>query len=352
MSSSRSRLGLVVALTSVLAAPAACGGEEFTSDDAAGTAGPGGDGSGASGGGNATGTAASAGGAGGMGTSAGTCASSDEVCIDVPDAWSGPVVLLLDVGEPPACGGNWPIEDRATVQGPAVGEHSCSACECAAPTGGDCQSPAYTTYSNQSCTTKKDDGDAGSGCYQIPNSGGSGLIAQAALATPGDCLATGGDPIVAAPEWTARGRACAGATAGDACGGGTCYPAPEGDARICVYRSGEHNCPNSWSNQHVLYEDWDDERSCTACTCGEESGAVCPGTLYGYSVTACDASNPSASSVTLAQDGLCKFIPGNQIKQLYWLPGARVAGTCPAGSSEPEGEVMPVDPITYCCRGG
>jgi hypothetical protein len=352
MSSPLSHLGLVLALMSVLAAPAACGGDEFTSTGGAGAAGSGGGGEGASGGVGASATAAASGGSGGEGASTGTCASSDEICLPAPAGWSGPVVVLEDTSAPLPCGGNWSNEVFTAYQGPIEAPSECSGCECAPPLDGGCEVPEVTVYQSNTCAAVKAVGSSGPGCTALPNLGGSGISAAPANPTPGDCFPNGGDLTEGPISWAAQARLCDGAPAGDACQGGTCYPAPEGDARVCVYRDGEHECPPGYSNQHALHHGALDERTCTACQCGPEEGAECAGMLYGYTASVpCDVANPDTGAQLIPQDDSCQDVAGSVWKHTRWQEGPRMPGACEPTGGEPGGEVTPVDPVTVCCRG-
>jgi hypothetical protein len=52
-------------------------------------------------------------------------------------------------------------------------------------------------------------------------------------------------------------------------------------------RAGENECPTTYPSRHVFYAGTTDTRDCTACTCGDATGATCSIVASAFSDAAC-----------------------------------------------------------------
>jgi hypothetical protein len=148
-------------------------------------------------------------------------------------------------------------------------------------------------------------------------------------------------------------RGCEGATLGASCeGDGVCMPAPPGAFdELCVYRSGEHECPTGYPVGSLVHEGFSDDRGCPGtCSCsasggdcsltvttynGPGGGALC-GNTVGYETATTTGDQCVSSGNRIVRFGNPTFVEGS--------------GSCQGADPAPAGSAVAQDPITICCR--
>jgi hypothetical protein len=148
----------------------------------------------------------------------------------------------------------------------------------------------------------------------------------------------------AASTWGTRLDVCV-PEVGEACSIGDCVPAPPPplDGELCVFQSGDVQCPadSAFQVRHLVYVGYDDQREC-ACSCFTTQ-ASCGGTLVAYTDNVCGnfagSTNASIGCAAELDDVNSANIGG----------GAPVAACQPFNDLTPSGEVTPAGPTTFCC---
>ena len=106
---------------------------------------------------------------------------------------------------------------------------------------------------------------------------------------PANCTASAGAPDLPATSWTGAAIGCApeAALERDGCANDeVCAPEPDGEGTLCVYREGEHACPDGdYDDRRVYFTELDDTRNCSACSCGSDCSYSWR--LYAASDTTC-----------------------------------------------------------------
>jgi hypothetical protein len=116
--------------------------------------------------------------------------------------------------------------------------------------------------------------------------------------------------------------------------------------KFCVYREGEHDCPNDapYTERTVYLDELEDDRTCSTCTCGSASG-LCEGAI---SLT----SNPGGTcegQILVAQlgYGACTDTSATTIA----VSGASTpVGNCTPSGGRLQGSVRRNGPTTVCCE--
>ena len=106
----------------------------------------------------------------------------------------------------------------------------------------------------------------------------------------------------------------------------------------CIHRTGTHACPSGpYSERTIYYEDFDDNRSCSACACGPASGS-CEGTVdFRYGGTGC-----GTTRFQLADHGAPSGIKAS--------PGPiTLEGECVPSGSTLQGSIDRASAVTVCC---
>ena len=295
-------------------------------------------------------------------------------CVDeAPGDW-GFAAFFSDWGELSSCTDDAPI--LAFEGTPAPPPPFCGECSCDEPEG-TCRHPETWTVSSAACN------DPGGGvktnfdpptnwdgtCNQdkaMPSAtlcGGVPCVRSITISPPvieeQPCKAhTKGDPEPKIPKlWnggpeTPLGRVCTRAEPWPGCpgqSGKVCGPA--GDSSSCIYREGEHLCPEGWGGErHVLYGMVKDERECSACTCEAPTGGTCTVLASVYSAPACSlfevGGNVSEGMVAPCHD----FMPGIQLSGKTAELLNYTKGICAPSGGEIVGELTLDKPATVCCR--
>ena len=112
---------------------------------------------------------------------------------------------------------------------------------------------------------------------------------------------------------------------------------------MCIEQDGEHACPAGFGDAVVYYQGFQDDRSCTACSCAPE-GQACS-----FDVEICSL---SFEQTTLVSGGECYQLnssDGDGVSNM----GFNISnnGTCQAGAGtgEVQGEIAETGAVTVCC---
>ncbi len=253
----------------------------------------------------------------------------------------------------------------------------CGPCACNPPVG-SCEVPATLTAQGASCAetgpttpTKPFDPPSGwdGGCTtddaidggQPCDSGVDGglcvqsvTVASLTISELG-CTPMQGPVTQDPPTWGLFARACEGSAAVGCTNGNVCSPPMPSAAEFhtCVSQLGDNECSYTWdgpyTEKHLFYQGFQDNRSCSPCTCGSPAGASCTSEVTVYSDDHC--MSPPVVSVLAGSEGpeCLGVIPGSALgsktaSSPTYSPGACLPGGGPAGSAEPVGPMM-----TFCC---
>ena len=142
----------------------------------------------------------------------------------------------------------------------------------------------------------------------------------------------------------------AGCDPGDFCG----PRPPEGAAaELCIAREGEHDCPENFPVFYQYNRDFDDERACAECTCGDPEG-----TCTNYSVQLFNSDCSGGLSAGTIPVGACTQSAAltTGAARLTNASAATGIGTsddaaCPPQQAVPAeiGTLEAIDPVTVCC---
>jgi len=159
----------------------------------------------------------------------------------------------------------------------------------------------------------------------------------------------------APPTWAQEATVCEGLTdTGHAgCGSGAmCIPEPVPPVyRACVYKEGDVPCEGEhYTERHVLFGDFDDQRSCTPCGCGPVSGSVCTATASIYTDAACTVALLGGVPASSLDSPCFDLTPAGEALGSKAMTNIKYhAGACEATGGEPQGAVVEVLPATFCC---
>ncbi len=289
------------------------------------------------------------------------CAPTERCLALSPAGWEGPVAYFEgdDLDTLPSCAapfGGLSIEVHDQISGTAP---DCEACSCGAASDVQCSSPTVRFYHSSSCDEFGDDpasefmlGPQGD-CTVFPNGDGA-YGAEADPVTPlegtGSCVASGGEATIADADWAVELRACAAPEATTVCGDErACVPSPGAPfaSELCIYRPGDVACPaGDYAARFLRYGAYEDSRECSECECGAPSGGSCDaGILFSNTNTCVE----DYLTLPMPGSGGCTTLwgstPSSGVLEVYDVAGA----ACAASGGEGQGEVMPADPVTFCC---
>lgn len=311
------------------------------------------------------------GGTGGNGGTSSLC--NDGACVsEPPDDWMS-VAFFSDWSDPPICPEDTPI--LAFEGTPAPPPPTCGACSCGEPDG-TCKPPATWTISSAPCSDPAGgvkinfdpptnwDGS----CNQDKSfpldmlCGGSPCVRSMTLEPPvieeQPCTPhTSGDSEPPPPKYwpggpeTPLGRVCMSDKPWPTCvnqTGKVCGPAAEAYAS-CIFREGEHLCPEGWEDRHLLYGAIDDGRTCSACTCDPPTGGVCQVKWHTFAGAACTAQNAELDIYAGMIPPCNDYMPGVALAGKSAELIAYTKGTCAPSGGEVVGDLSLDKPATVCC---
>ncbi|MEZ4375044.1 MAG: hypothetical protein R3B07_29805 [Polyangiaceae bacterium] len=300
------------------------------------------------------------------------CQSVGYQCLALPPGWNGPVEVYAGSASPPGCTGSFPLTSINAFQDLNVPMATCSACTCTNPTGATCKVPVLKLYSDSACSsgivwslTGGQNGEtldelfAMNACVNSSVSAGPGGELPGAVGselpptTGGSCIPGGGAATRPPTSWNTKVRGCGGPDGGwqaAGCGANTCVPPSAGafNRGLCVYQVGDVSCPSgAFSSKSVYYQNSNDQRACTACTCDSPVGVTCSGAkLDAWNGLGCAGS----VAATVNPPGIdCKAVATGAEKSFKYTVGTATGGSCPPQGGQPTGTATPVDAVTFCC---
>lgn len=285
---------------------------------------------------------------------------ADEDCTPIaqcvpapPDGWSAPGVLHTGTPADTApCAAPFESAEYLGGAGPTGEPATCSACHCGTPTDtwcveplpGVCQQAVGSPSCAGGCTAGWVGAPAAGGCVNSPETVGRFLYG--ARSSRGTCgAATGGETTLDPPTWAATARLCTTASAGGGCeAGSTCLPRLPDPTPLCTIQEGDLPCPDGYGRRQLLHDDFDERRTCSACSCAYRSGG-CTAEITAYSGAGC-----TGSELYSAQANAASCQSSNPGSYRFGAPTI-VAPRCEAtgDSSQPRGCVAAQSPRTVCC---
>ena len=294
----------------------------------------------------------SAGGTGATGGADTTDGSScGGVCVsEVPETWQGPVVVWEDSIEAsiPGCVGAYGTKAGDFFSGIDPGTADCS-CTCSEAQGIECTTPVQLCYNSggaQCYSLCVDPPKISPGaCTNVTTSSSNVSVGNPAPTKLGTCTPSENHTLDT-PKWETAVRTCGGATT-DPVGcdqGEVCAPTVVAPfERLCIVSAGDVECPpGSFTEKSVVFDDFQDNRSCSECSCGTAE-SQCNGVVDFVNSTGGGSCNILVASVSAGGCGSHGSAP-----QAIYSPNPE--GTCPPQGGELSGEVTPTGAATLCCQ--
>lgn len=296
---------------------------------------------------------------------AGGCAVGSS-CTKAPLHWDGPTLLWSGpTGKAPDCptgatGIAW--EGHADLVAPTA----CDVCTCEPPTG-SCALPSMLTASTTTCGISG--GSSASFNAPAPWNGKCDIATQAPAGTAvslqiepltmkeNGCVP--GPPVAAkivSPYWTTDARACHGPgflpclDTASAC---ISNEDPLG-FRVCVSHEGVLECPptsgSEFTEQYIFYGGINDDRQCSACSCGPPTSSLCKATVSIYTDGMCGSLLDQVSVSSIGPKCLDIQPPGKALNSKSASSPTYSPGVCQPMGGEPSGVASGIAPSTFCCR--
>lgn len=299
--------------------------------------------SGGSAGSAATGGSGGKGGSG-FGGAPSECNQAGYTCRTAPAGWSFVAFSETPEAECPADFAGPPKKALVGVTGASA---ACS-CACQTVTAPSCSSGNVSWHratTNDCAATGVPLANDGKCHGDEPTSGLlnglHGKISAAPTPIQGSCTGQGKADSLSPVEVATDGRLCDPSLS---CGGGgTCLPPLSGAFKTCVTQAGNVPCPGEFTVKTLAASGYDDNRSCTTCTCGTQAACAAPSVEF-FADENCTP--PAMASVTY----ICA--PETQSYPQSWRVVAPVSnGECaPTSSSSATGSVVPNGERTICCE--
>lgn len=262
-------------------------------------------------------------------------------CVTVPEGWQGPVALTHSGG---GCGGVYFREVLQLKENISGAPADCP-CACGEPTGGLCTiASPFEVHAAPGCgdPTPQQYGVT-QACSTYGITGAQSMLIHDSALNGGSCLPLQ-TPAPARVELDAR-AICATET-GNGCGAGACTPRPnpeEMEPFVCVYQSGDVDCPVGFATKHRLFEDVVDDRACSAgCVCGAPR---CPVTFDSHTTGSCG----TPAVVTYSSDMGCIDNPEDITFGDFSIHEELASCRVTQDSNEPVGAAVGAAPVTVCC---
>lgn len=266
------------------------------------------------------------------------CADDDCVevaCVaEVPDGWSGPIVIREGSRETVECSGGYPIARLDVGTRPRTAAASCEDCGCGVNED-QCEAIAYT---GRSCDGVSLDWEQSGpfDCSEVPRVGvGFGFKGVYV----GGCGAIDAQPDLPIPHWDAPVVGCGPKAVGGGCeSAGVCAPTPADGSNVCIYKDGAAACPSSYPARTIQYQRLEDDRCSGCCT-----SAAPPWSCEVVSATA--FSDQFCTDELKTDAGQCLLRDAGRFTVTTKAPAT---DSCeePKGAM---GDVRGADPITACC---
>ncbi len=126
-------------------------------------------------------------------------------------------------------------------------------------------------------------------------------------------------------------------------------PAPQ-EFKQCIWIEGDAMCPtpSPYTERTVRYEDFEDDRACSECTCGSPDG-VCEGPIIGFSNSNCSIGLDNETSDGESSVCLVDSNDGNTPNFVAARVNVDPVAACPASGGTLSGEVTETGATTICC---
>ncbi len=253
--------------------------------------------------------------------------------VDAP--WAGPVLLWTGpaIGEVPGCPKATTRADWTGYADLDIPPMTCPACACDPPSG-KCGLPETLTASSDACNTSSgtqskfgppagwDGSCTADNAIQAGAKCNGGPCVKSLTVAPLTLTETGCTPHAteemsepASPAWKTTAIMCQPRS----CGGEESACIPEAGSsplgwETCIATSGEGlECPSPYAVKHVFYAHFQDQRTCSECTCAPPAGSQCISTLAVYQDSACKGPAAIPGTLITAQDqpSASTFLPGS-----------------------------------------
>ncbi len=285
--------------------------------------------------------------------------------------WKDPTLLWFGpAAQAPECP-RGPTTVAYEGQTDLVAPGACEACTCE-PSTGSCALPSILTTSTSTC------GDFASGsptsfnaptpwdgscdsAIQTPDGAAHSLTIDPITIIENGC--SPGPPVaakVASLHWGTLARACDVDLQRGPVDRSICFSediVSPGFA-LCIFREGEHACPtdpgNVFTEHHVFYSGVQDDRQCSACTCGPPTNSACTATVAIYKGNNLTCIDPALATIPISsKSSTCIDVqlPGQALGSKKSVgPTTYLQGTCPPMGGDASGSAIPTEPDTFCCR--
>jgi hypothetical protein len=289
----------------------------------------------------------------------GDCQPGFECVPAAPAGWEGHFhVNRTDYPTPPpACDSG---ADPAVFFGGPAGPAECTDCSCNLE-GAACSPPTFTCWAGStSCMGTATDWTpalADGQCHKPNLLGGSpalscSITAPAQVAAKGTCSASGVDFPNKDP-WAQEVGACE-LPGGKGCAAAeVCVPKGSGanPNALCIQKAGDLACPaGAYSEKALAFAGGTDNRSCSACTCGD-AGTTCNGGSYTVFDPDQCGNNGNENPATIGSPS-CQNV-SSLLDFGTWSMQADLPepqGACPPGGGAAQGQVDVQGPVTFCCQ--
>ena len=283
--------------------------------------------------------------------------------------WEDPTLLWFGPADQvPECP-RGPMTIAYEAQTDLVALSACEACTCEPPTG-SCALPSTLTASTTACSMPGGistsfnapvpwDGSCDS-TIQTPSGASQSLTIDPITMTENGCAL--GPPVpakVVSLHWDTFARACDIGLPMGPVKRSICLPddlISPGFA-LCIFHEGDEDCPdesgNVFTEKHVFYNGVQDDRQCSACSCGAPTGSVCKAQLSIHDGNDLTCSGPTIAQllITSAKDACVDItLPGQALGSKSVGPTTYIPGTCPPMGGAASGSAIPTEPDTFCCR--
>ena len=282
------------------------------------------------------------------------CKAAGFTCVpDAPSGWLGPYNWKVGSATvPPSCSAPWSLEQISGGQSlttPSGG--NCPACACNSPIKIQCGFLA-TVHQTTNCSDKSvgtTDFETYGNCV---NTGMQNLKPKAVKITSGLQVLTGscqptssGKPSFPDSVFDKPSKLCGTTTAAQGCSAKNCLP-PAG--RYCIAREGTHACPaTGFSEKHTIFKGTDDQRTCSACSCGKPTSKC-----TGGQVELADPNGGCGAPKQKLTKNACLALnlhPTYETLSFTSLPADVSDASCTPVQSKITGTVKSSDPVTVCC---
>lgn len=282
--------------------------------------------------------------------------------------WEPPTLLWVGPAEQvPECPrGQTTIsyEAKTDLVAPSV----CEACSCESPTG-SCALPSALTASTSACsmpggaTTSFNAPDPWDGSCdgntQTPNGASRSLTIEPMMMVENGCAP--GPPVpakVVSLRWDTFALGCDVDLPDGPADRSKCLPPdviPPGFA-LCIFHEGDRDCPgdpgNVFTEKHIFYNGVQDDRQCSACSCGAPTGSVCSAQISIYGGNDLTCGGPTLAQIPISSANLACLditLPGQALGSKSAGPTTYHPGTCPPMGGDASGSATPIQPDTFCC---